>query len=900
MTVHLPSDDEYRRPKNGPSQLIEASDAGGIASGRNSHLRIPGSGNYFSKTSWLTAKAVGATLLGLVSGLIGVFLALHHPLAPWLAAALVVCSALMIFIRPNAWLITLPALLPIVAFAPWTGWLAFEELDLLVLAVAAGGYLRLALPGSRASAINPSHSRRSGSVSTLVGVTITLFGASVLAAMVRGFNDSGGLEFGWYQGYREPMNSLRLAKPFFMALLLWPLWQAASSTASEKSGNGLSLGLVLGLGFASLAAVWERAAFTGLLDFSSDYRTTALFWEMQVGGAAFDGFLALTVPFCVLALLTARGRWGLAVTASVAMLAAYACLTTFSRGVYLAVPIGAGITIWLAASQGSGSNGSGPAHLAGHPGRTHFWTRVALTVGFAAAASTMFPTSGYRGLLALLGAALLLLPLASILTGCSMRRWLMGLGVGAVLSSLAVLGASWLSKGAYVMYGLAALTTLAILARYRVPGIVSADGRSQVSSQMSSQVKAGSAAATAALAGFVVVLTNVSLVASHWGGEPAFNDTLPVVVAFVAVMFASSRFRALSWPSDLRWQGTTFSAMALVGISIAVFSGGAYMGGRFSTSQADMSARTDHWRESLALLKTPEELLLGKGLGRFPSALAVAARDGERPGDYRLLSEGGNGYLALSGGTHMMGWGELLRVSQRVDVPQGNTTVRFDVRAAQPVALHFEVCEKHLLYIANCLIGTLPVKALPDQWQTLQVPLSAGTLSRGLWFAPKLLAFSIAIESNDRRVEVDNLSLIDASGRNLLRNGDFSDGMAQWFFTSDRNHLPWHAKSLGLHVLVEQGLIGLALLCVLVAGALWRLSFGRAKGHPLAPALAGALIAFLVVGAFDSLLNVPRVASLFYFFALLGLTVRGPRMDSSRELFPTPMAASASDQPQSR
>ena len=893
MTVHIPSDDQYRRPKNNPSQLIETSEAGGIASGRIGHMSVPGSGNPFIKTPWLTGNATGAAFLGLISGLIGLFVALHHPLAPWLAAALVAVNALLIFIKPNAWLITLPALLPIVAFAPWTGWIAFEELDLLVLAVAAGGYARLALPRSRAASTSPFHSRRSASVGTFVGLTITLFAVSVLAAMVRGFNDSGGFEFGWYQGYREPMNSLRLAKPFFMALLLWPLWRAASTNASDKSENGLSLGLVLGLGLASLAAIWERVAFTGLLDFSSDYRTTALFWEMQVGGAAFDGFLALTVPFCVLALLTARGRWTWAVTAAVAMLAAYACLTTFSRGVYIAVPIGVGVTTWLAASQGSGRNGSGPEHIAGPPGRKHFWTRIALTLGFAAAAATMFPTSGYRGLLALLGAALLLLPLASILTGRSMRGWLMGLGFGALLSSLAVLGASWLSKGAYVMYGLAALATFAVLARYRVPGNVSADGRGQV--------KAVTAAvATAALAGYVVVLTNVSLVALHWGGELAFNETLPVVVAFLAVTFAGSRFSVFRWPSDLRWQGTTFGAMALVGISIAVFSGGAYMGGRFSTSQADMGVRTDHWRESLALLRTPEELLLGKGLGRFPSALAAAARDGERPGDYRLLSEGGNGYLALSGGTHMMGWGELLRVSQRVDVPQGTATVRFDVRAAQPVALHFEVCEKHLLYTANCVVATLPVKALPGQWQTLQSPLSAGTLSRGLWFAPKLLAFSVAIESNDRRVEVDNLSLIDASGRNLLRNGDFSDGMAQWFFTSDRNHLPWHAKSLGLHVLIEQGLIGLGLLCVLVAGAVWRLSFGRAKNHPLAPAVAGALIAFLVVGAFDSLLNVPRVALLFYFFTLLGLTLRGSRMESSQGSLPTSMAASVSDRAQSR
>lgn len=858
------------------------SDAGGIPGGRNGHLAKLSTGNSHSRTPWLTARATGAALLGVISGLIGLSLALHHPLAPWSAAALVVLSALMVFVRPNLWLVTLPALLPIVGFAPWTGWIVFEEMDLLVLAVAAGGYARLALPRTRLSDTEPFHPRRGASVNTLAGLTIVLFAVSVLAAMIRGFADSGGFDFGWYQGYREPLNGLRLAKPFFMALLLWPLWRAASAATpekvpdktSEKAESELAFGLVIGLGFASLAAIWERLAFTGLLDFSTDYRTTALFWEMHVGGAAFDGFLALTVPFAVLALLTTRSHWRWAVAAIVATLAAYACLTTFSRGVYLAVPIGVGVTAWLHASQGSGRNGPVPTH-SGRSSHAHFWVRVALVLGFAAAAATMFPTSGYRGLLALLGAALLLLPLVNTVTGCSVRGWLLGLGGGAVLSSLAMLGASWLSKGAYLMYVLAGLSTLAILAWHRIRGNESVDGNSPVN-----KGTAGTATAAAGIAGFVVVLTSVSTVALHWGGEPAFNDTLPVVVALLAVTFAVSRFRVLGWPSDLRWQGTTFGAMALVGISIAVFSGGAYMGGRFSTSQADMGARTDHWRQSLALLKTPEELLLGKGLGRFASAMAVASRPGERPGDYRLLSEDGNGYLALSGGTHMMGWGEMLRVSQRVDVPQGNTTVRFDVRASQPVALHFEVCEKHLLYNASCLIGALPVKALPGQWQTLQLPLSPGTLTRGSWFAPKLLAFSIGIESNDRRVEVDNLSLTDARELNLLSNGDFSNGMAQWFFTSDRNHLPWHAKNLALHVSIEQGLIGLALLGLLVVGALWRLSFGRAQDHPLAPAIAGALIAFLVVGAFDSLLNVPRVAFLFYFFVLLGLTLRGPRSSS--------------------
>ena len=72
------------------------------------------------------------------------------------------------------------------------------------------------------------------------------------------------------------------------------------NTHKDRTGRQLALGIAIGLGTASLAALWERLAFTDLLNFSSDYRSTALFWEMHVGGAALDGWLLLTIPFrCV-------------------------------------------------------------------------------------------------------------------------------------------------------------------------------------------------------------------------------------------------------------------------------------------------------------------------------------------------------------------------------------------------------------------------------------------------------------------------------------------------------------------------------------------------------------------------------------------------------------------------
>ena len=95
--------------------------------------------------------------------------------------------------------------------------------------------------------------------------------------------------------------------------------------------------MLVGLTVVALAVVWERTAYVGLWDFSSPYRATALFWEMHVGGAAIDAYLALAMPFVAWALWTTRSPLRWAAAAALALLAAYACLTTFSRGVYLAV-----------------------------------------------------------------------------------------------------------------------------------------------------------------------------------------------------------------------------------------------------------------------------------------------------------------------------------------------------------------------------------------------------------------------------------------------------------------------------------------------------------------------------------------------------------------------------------
>ena len=144
----------------------------------------------------------------------------------------------------------------------------------------------------------------------------------------------------WIGSTASRMERWRIGRGIGEALLLWPLLRSALRADERQSVDLLAGGFALGLAFASIAALWVREAFHGLLNFSSDYRTTALFWEMHVGGAAFDGFLALTVPFIAWELRRSRSVRHLWLASALTILASYACLTTFSRGVYIAVPAG--------------------------------------------------------------------------------------------------------------------------------------------------------------------------------------------------------------------------------------------------------------------------------------------------------------------------------------------------------------------------------------------------------------------------------------------------------------------------------------------------------------------------------------------------------------------------------
>jgi len=354
------------------------------------------SGSSRSKTRWSTAAlaATSAVAFGL-----GIFLAAHHPLSPPAATALFVAWVAIAARYPTLWLLVVPAALPLANLSPWTGWIAFEEFDLLVLATVAGGLARRFRDAlSHRAVITPAIPGRA----MRIGVCAA-FGSGLICivGLVRGILDAGPESPGWFDAYPQASNSIRVAKSLLYALALWPLLRHEVERNRARAFRYLASGMQVGLAIIGLAALEERFAYPGLLDFSRDYRTTALFWEMHVGGAAIDAYLALATPFAAWALWAARSRARWMLAALLALLTVHACLTTFSRGVYLGVaaPLAAlAIATWWRRHRAASTP----------PGRGPLWL---ISVGAAGAAlvGTGFAMLGIAGLAAAAVAAILAL-----------------------------------------------------------------------------------------------------------------------------------------------------------------------------------------------------------------------------------------------------------------------------------------------------------------------------------------------------------------------------------------------------------------------------------------------------------------------------------------------------------
>lgn len=762
-----------------------------------------------------------------------------YPLNRGVAAGLLAVYAVLLVLRPASWLVLLPALWPVVDLAPWGGHIHFTESDALALTTLAALGLREAFapPGATLSGRAPLKLRAGALM--LFGLLAT----SVVIAGVRGGLPLPAFDASALIGYNTPVNALRVGKGFLFAFALIPFLHLAVRRDGDRALDRFTLGLSAGFFTCALVAAWERIAFPGLTNFSSDYRTSALFWEMHVGGAALDAWLMMSFPFAVLSFRRAHGWLGRLLALAVMAVGIYAMFTTFSRVVYAAMLVS--LTVLGLAALGRPAD---PA--AGGPRNRPVVLSGLLAVVLLGGMMT-FPEGGYRALLAFTGVALLVWPAGAAIHGLSVGRFALGVTGGMVLALAAAAVMMALPKGIYLAYAALWVGALVLL------GLI----------------RRGVAASTALLATLVGMSLATALVSAFWSEPTRYVGTLGAAILVIAVLARQSLGRVPLWQPQLRdVQGLV--AVLVVGGMVVTTLGGYYMGSRLSNTGTDAGIRFQHTSRSLGLVHGPLDALIGLGLGRYPEAYFWNVTDHGTPGFLALLNEADGRAMRVAGPREGHSIDEVVLLTQRlptdVTVP---LVLRLRARTAEDTDLIAQVCRKHLLYANPCATTVIHLHGQAG-WQPVTARLDdpsmavAGSLHR----TTTLTLGTTAAKA----IDLDYIQLTDGLQRQLVKNGDFEQGGDFWFFSSDREHLPWHAKNMFVHAFVEQGVLGLVAVLLIVVAALVHLARRPTRLQPHAATLLAALAGVTTVGMVDSLFDMPRITVFVLLLAWLGLNLRRP------------------------
>jgi hypothetical protein len=92
----------------------------------------------------------------------------------------------------------------------------------------------------------------------------------------------------------------------------------------------LGAGMAAGLALVATAVIVERALFTGIFDFTTDYRIVGMFSGMNVGGGYIGAYRAMALPFLLVFMVRPRAL-SLVAMFGIAMGAGYALVVTFAR-----------------------------------------------------------------------------------------------------------------------------------------------------------------------------------------------------------------------------------------------------------------------------------------------------------------------------------------------------------------------------------------------------------------------------------------------------------------------------------------------------------------------------------------------------------------------------------------
>ena len=210
-------------------------------------------------------------------------------------AVSLIAYCILIALKPQSWLVTLPPIVICWSQMLDTGWIVKEESDAFVLATCGVLVPRLQWRNY------PPFSQHLGI--SVFFLYVAILGVGVIQTIFTA-NSSAWLSA---NPYIHPINAFRSTKGAWMALLLVPLL-THEYDSNKKAIAHLSFGIAIGTFLAACFALIERIQFCEITDFKTDYRIIGCFPSMHLGGSQIAIMFALGVPF-ILALSQCSRRY---------------------------------------------------------------------------------------------------------------------------------------------------------------------------------------------------------------------------------------------------------------------------------------------------------------------------------------------------------------------------------------------------------------------------------------------------------------------------------------------------------------------------------------------------------------------------------------------------------------
>lgn len=245
---------------------------------------------------------------------------------------LAIC-AVSIWYRPALLVAIIPAALPILDLAPWSGRFFLDEFDLLVVLSLVIGYTRI-----------PIAPRRKQHTDLLFIMATSLLALSFAISVLRGLLPWHAPDVNAFTNYYSSFNAIRITKGALWAFLLFGLF-ARLARAKHNVPRLFALGLLTGITGTVLVIIWERFTFPGLLNFTDVYRVTGPFSQMHTGGADIETFLTVSAPFLVFLMIDKSSFWLRAVCVLLLLGVTYGVMVTFSRVGYAGFGIALSIAL---------------------------------------------------------------------------------------------------------------------------------------------------------------------------------------------------------------------------------------------------------------------------------------------------------------------------------------------------------------------------------------------------------------------------------------------------------------------------------------------------------------------------------------------------------------------------